>query len=246
MGRLPQDAQTSPLCLAFGGGSVPCVENRRWTMRGVTYATMNIQGSCNNLCDTPPDRLEWAARNAAVIAWMRQTFAAAQSDGSAAVMLISQANPGWDESDSTRAPRRKPMTLAQTDGAADGFQAFLLALREEVVTFRRPVAYVHRDSHDFRMDNPLLDAQGRRLENFTRVETFGNNPGNGNNDVRWVKYSSTPEPAKCSHSTRRSFPATGPQSRRPDSDVTQNAAAGALACRHAGHGRGHGDGVLPL
>ena len=34
---------------------------------------------------------------------------------------------------------------------------------------------------------PFLDAQGRRLENFTRLETFGNNPNNGNNDVRWVK-----------------------------------------------------------
>jgi hypothetical protein len=33
----------------------------------------------------------------------------------------------------------------------------------------------------------LLDAQGRRLENFTRVETFGDNQANGNNDVHWVK-----------------------------------------------------------
>jgi hypothetical protein len=28
---------------------------------------------------------------------------------------------------------------------------------------------------------------GRRLENFTRVETFGDNQANGNNDVHWVK-----------------------------------------------------------
>ena len=27
-----------------------CVENRRWTVGGVTYVTLNIQGSCNNLC----------------------------------------------------------------------------------------------------------------------------------------------------------------------------------------------------
>jgi len=32
-----------------------------------------------------------------------------------------------------------------------------------------------------------VDAQGRRLENFTRVETFGDNQGNGDNDVHWVK-----------------------------------------------------------
>lgn len=46
---------------------------------------------------------------------------------------------------------------------------------------------MHGDSHYFRIDKPLLDAQGRRLENFTRVETFGNNPANGTNDVQWVK-----------------------------------------------------------
>jgi len=46
---------------------------------------------------------------------------------------------------------------------------------------------VHGDSHYFRIDKPLLDAQGRRLENFTRVETFGNNAANGLNDVQWLK-----------------------------------------------------------
>src|SRR5213594_1547186 len=52
--RLFQEVQTDPLCLGFGGSNVPCVENRRWTLGGVTYATINIQGSCNNLCDTNP------------------------------------------------------------------------------------------------------------------------------------------------------------------------------------------------
>ena len=184
--RLPQEVQTAALCRGTGG-LVPCVENRRWTYRGVTFATMNIQGSCNNLCDTAPDPTEFAARNDAVIRWMREAFEAATADGSAAVMLISQANPGWDLSDPTRAPVRNPRTLAEANPSTDGFQQFLLALREEVVAFRKPVAYVHGDSHYFRVDRPFQDALGRRLENFTRVETFGNNPGNGNNDVQWVR-----------------------------------------------------------
>jgi hypothetical protein len=46
---------------------------------------------------------------------------------------------------------------------------------------------VHGDSHYSRVDKPFLDAQGRRLENFTRVETFGNNQNNGDNDVHWIK-----------------------------------------------------------
>jgi len=102
-------------------------------------------------------------------------------------MIIAQANPGWDLSDPTRAPLRDPRTLAETDGQPDGFQEFLVALRDEVIAFRKPVAYVHGDSHYFRVDKPFQDSAGRRLENFTRVETFGNNQANGNNDVNWIK-----------------------------------------------------------
>jgi hypothetical protein len=190
--RLRQQVQTAALCRGVDG-LVPCVENRRWTLGGVTYATLNIPGSCNNLCDTAPDFAEFSARNQANIAWMQETFQEAASRGSAAVMLIGQANPGWDQSDATRAPVRNPRTLAETDGQPDGYVDFLAALRAEVVGFRRPVAYVHGDSHYFRVDKPFQDALGRRLENFTRVETFGDNQANGNNDVQWVKVIVTPD-----------------------------------------------------
>jgi hypothetical protein len=64
-----------------------------------------------------------------------------------------------------------------------------VAVREEVIAFKKPVSYVHGDSHYFRIDRPMLDSFGRRLENFTRVETFGDNatPTNLNNDVQWLK-----------------------------------------------------------
>jgi len=191
--KMKQEVQSTPLCL----GEKPdhtrfmqaCSENRRWTVGRVTYATIDIQGSCNNLCDTNPDPAEYAARNAASIAWMRETFAAANAMRSVAVMFITQADPGWDKTDGTRTSLRDPVTLAETDGLPDGFQAFLVALRTEVIAFRKPVAYIHGDSHYFRIDRPFLDsvAPGRRLENFTRVETFGDNAANGNNDVHWLK-----------------------------------------------------------
>jgi hypothetical protein len=184
--RLAQEVQTDQTCLGVNGPTA-CVENRRWTMKDVTYATVNIQGSCNNLCDTAPDPAEYAARNAADIAWLQQTFAEANANDSAAVMIIGQADPGFDASDATRAPLRNPKTLAETDGQPDGFHDFLVALRDQTIAFGRPVVYVHGDSHYFRVDKPLLDSQCRRLENFTRVETFGDNAANGNNDAHWVK-----------------------------------------------------------
>ena len=155
---------------------MPCVENRRWTIGGVTYATLNVQGSCNNLCDTAPDSAEYAARNDGQHRLAAGDVRRGQGATSAAVMLIAQADPGLGRCPTaTRAPLRDPKTLAETDGQPDGFQDFLVALRDQVIAFRRPVAYVHGDSHYFRVDKPFLDAQGRRLENFTRVETFGDN-----------------------------------------------------------------------
>ena len=165
----------------------PYVENRRWTLGRVTYATLNVQGSCNNLCGDGPDPAEYAARNAADLEWLHGAFDEARRRQSAAVMVIWQANPGWDDSDATRAVTRDPRTLAETDGQPDGYRELLTALRDETVAFRRPVALVHGDSHYFRIDKPFLDAQGRRLENYTRVETFGDHQENGNNDVNWVK-----------------------------------------------------------
>ena len=189
--RLRQEVQQTPLCLGFNGPT-PCVENRRWQVGGVTFASLNIQGSCNNLCDTAPDPAEFAARNAADIQWLHDTFAEARQRGSVAIMLISQADPGFDQSTGEGAPLRDPKTLAETDGLPDGFQAFLLALRDEVTAFQKPVAYVHGDSHYLRIDKPFLNAKGQRLENFTRVETFGDNQANGTNDVNWLKVTVDP------------------------------------------------------
>jgi hypothetical protein len=118
---------------------------------------------------------------------MNEAFDEAIAHDSAALMIISQADPGWDLSDPTRAPLRDPKTLVEADANPDGYHDFLVALRERVIAFRKPVAYVHGDSHYFRLDKPLLDSLGRRLENFTRVETFGDNQANGNNDVNWLK-----------------------------------------------------------
>ena len=87
---------------------MPCVENRRWTIGGVTYATLNIQGSCNNLCDTAPDAAEYRARNQANIIWLHETFDEARARRSAAIMLISQANPGWDQSDRDAGAAARP------------------------------------------------------------------------------------------------------------------------------------------
>src|SRR5207237_3223637 len=156
-------------------------------LRSVVNRALNRQGSCNNRCDTAPSDDEWQARNRADLDWLGQTFAEAKAMNAAAVMLVSQADPGWDGNDGQRAPTRNPKTLAETDGQPDGFQSFLVDLRRQPIAFGKPVAYVNGDSHYFRIDKPLLDANGARIQNFTRVETFGDNQATGTDDVQWLK-----------------------------------------------------------
>ncbi|MFI5247807.1 MAG: hypothetical protein ACHQWV_04555 [Nitrospirales bacterium] len=205
-----QEVQATPTCKGYLTGTdgptgdktksetytykdVPCSENRRWIVGNVMYAVLDIQGSCDNLCDDHPDPVEQGARKDADIAWMQGTFQTAVDHDCAAVMFFSQADPGWDDTDGTRAPTRNAQTLVEDDAqkTTDGFGDFLRALRTEVIAFGKPVAYVHGDSHYLRVDKPLLDTAGKRIVNFTRVETFGDHQPNLG-DVNWLKVTVDP------------------------------------------------------
>ena len=148
-------------------------ENARWSRGGVTFATLHVVGSNNNRPTTLPDgtvvgnEAEYEARNAANIAWMRETFDAAKANVSPGVMLVIQANP-FEEDVAT----------------PSGFTEFKAALEEEVTAFDGPVVLVHGDSHTFRIDRPVI-SETRHL-NFTRVETFGSP------DVHWVRATVNP------------------------------------------------------
>src|SRR5262245_44994664 len=66
-------------------------ENVRWTLGRVLFAGLNVPGS-DNYFGTP----EFAPRNAANIAWIKDAFRIATRDRLRAIMLIMQANPHFD------------------------------------------------------------------------------------------------------------------------------------------------------
>ena len=133
-------------------------ENVRWVVKDVMFAGLHVVGSNNNLGRTPAADAEYAARNAATLEWLHDTFVEARLQEARAVMLVIQANPGFDVAPASRT----------------GFNDFLAALEAETLAFRKPVVLVHGDSHYFRIDKPMIGTRSRRrVENFTRVETFG-------------------------------------------------------------------------
>ena len=144
-------------------------ENIRWRVGRVIFIGLNIPGSNNNFPTTLRGGVtvgnieEYTERNAANLAWMRESFALATQDGSPGLMLFIQGNP---------------FPFTPSDSKLNGYEEFLAALEEETLKFGKPVVLAHGDSHYFRVDQPLPrpDPDGnrrQRIVNFTRVENFG-------------------------------------------------------------------------
>lgn len=166
-------------------------ENLRWSMSGVTFATLHIIGSNDNFGRTPEMDAEHVERKAANIAWIKQAFAHARADNSRGLVLLTQANPGFENHWPPDAKGRyfrnflgvKPPSPPQPTGYDD----YIGALADELESYDKPVAFLHGDTHLFRLDKPLYSTKTRRVfENFTRVETFGNP------ETHWVRITVDP------------------------------------------------------
>lgn len=167
-------------------------ENLRWSVGGVTFVTLHIVGSNDNFGRTPEMDAEHAERKAANIAWMQQAFAEAKASNSLGLVILTQANPGfenfWPPAARTRyfipfIPRGQTLPNPST-----AFGDYIDALGEQLESYGKPVALFHGDTHLFRIDKPLYSKKTKRLfENFTRVETFGWP------DTHWVRISVDPD-----------------------------------------------------
>jgi hypothetical protein len=151
------------------------VENVRWTLRQVVFATLHVVGSNNGLAPfdpnasvvrTPADDAEVARRVAAAVAWIEDTYAQAVAEKARGVLFLFQANPGFE--------------LPPEDAQRNGFNEVIAALVEGAQAFGKPVILAHGDSHYFRVDKPLREGSAA-IANLTRVETFGDA------DYHWLR-----------------------------------------------------------
>ena len=161
-------------------------ENLAWTVNNVSFMSMHIVGSNNNRGRTPEMDAEADERMVANISWLRKAFADAKDRNSAGLVLITQANPGfetkWTPSRIGRHFRLFPGVDPPKKLPPSGFDDILDAVAAEVASYDRPTLFIHGDTHIFHVSKPLVNQKnGRFFDHFTRLEVFGNP------DFHWVR-----------------------------------------------------------
>jgi hypothetical protein len=169
------------------------VENTRFAHQGVVFATLNVPGSNNNKVLDDKDctqksartaaqceasNAEYLERDAANVRWMQQAFADARARKARGLVLVIQADPGFD------LPETEDFDESQAPGVS-GYRNFIGSIVAETEQFAGQVLLVHGDTHFFKVDKPLYSPT-KLLANLTRLQTFGSPL------VHWVRVTVEP------------------------------------------------------
>ena len=169
------------------------VENVLFTRGSVIFSGLNVPGSNNNLvldakdcgdksardakqCDA--DNAEYLERDTANVQWLERTFQTAKQQSAKGIVLVFQADPGFD--------------LPETEGVDEskatrvrGYQNFMAAVIKHTEQYAGQVLLVHGDTHFFKIDKPVY-GPSKMLTNLTRLQTFGSP------HLHWVKVTVDP------------------------------------------------------
>ena len=132
-----------------GGQFNDYIENVRFEESGVTFVTLNITGSNDDLAswgttlpanagNYPSQAAERALRWRANLRWMNSAFAYARAHNSRGIVFLYQADM-WDPAEPTLA----------------GFDDYVREFGEQGAAFGKPILLLHGDSHAFRVDQPF-------------------------------------------------------------------------------------------
>ncbi|MEO8389268.1 hypothetical protein [Polaromonas sp.] len=170
------------------------VENTRFAHGGIVFATLNVPGSNNNKILDDKDctqksartavqceasNAEYLERDAANVRWLQQAFAEARAGKARGVVLVIQADPGFD------LPETEGTDESQAPGVS-GYRNFISNVIAETEQFAGQVLLVHGDTHFFKVDKPLY-SPGKLLANLTRLQTFGSPL------IHWVRVTVEPK-----------------------------------------------------
>jgi hypothetical protein len=169
------------------------IENVRFAHGGVVFAGLNVPGSNNNLIQSAKEcgnksartpaqcdasNAEFLERDAANVAWLERTFAAARAQNARGVVIVFQADPGFDLPETEEVDESLQPQFS-------GYRHFMAQVVKQTEGFAGQVLLVHGDTHFFKVDKPLYSPT-KLLPNLTRVQTFGSP------SLHWVKVTVDP------------------------------------------------------
>lgn len=158
LGRVPMQVESQ----ALKDSRFKTVENQRFVRNGVMFVVLHVVGS-NNGFETRDLKAaeEFFERNAANIAWLKESFAAAQSSGASAMVIVMQANP-YDT-------RRSAGTSIPV---SSGFFETVREIAQGARAFAKPILVMHGDQHTLELE-PFRDTQLRPVPNVLRLQLWG-------------------------------------------------------------------------
>jgi hypothetical protein len=143
-------------------------DNVLWVHGGVVFATVNIQGSNDNVGFDAASDAEQKERTWANLEWLKIAMNRARGTDIVALVVATQANPGFEE------------PIAEV--AKSAYVPFFTAFEKEAVAFGKPILFAHGDTHTYRVKRPYLSPIDKKpVANVTRVE------GYGSSRVNWVR-----------------------------------------------------------
>lgn len=138
----------SRIDIAFQGGQP---ENRMWTHKGIRFVTLNFPGPDNDVGHGPATDAEARSRTISNRAWLERAVSESEAGDIRGLVVATQADP-W---------------------VSKEFAPFLREMTATAARLRKPVLFVHGDTHIYRFDTPFVDASGQPVANPTRLETYG-------------------------------------------------------------------------
>ncbi len=169
------------------------VENVIFSHGAVVFSGLNVPGSNNNLVLNPKDcsnksardtkqcdadNAEFIERDEANEKWLTRTFQTARNQSAKGVVLVIQADPGFD------LPETEDIDESKAAGVS-GYKNFIDQVVKHTEQFLGQVLLVHGDTHFFKVDKPLY-SPAKMLTNLTRLQTFGSP------HLHWVKVTVDP------------------------------------------------------
>jgi hypothetical protein len=127
------------------------VENVRFSRESVTFVTVHLVGSYNDLAPwtglgysspTTQQRSEMTARTNAAVGHLRAAFSSARAGNHRAVVIFTQAD----------------MFESTSGTARTAFRPFVQALASESQAWRKPVFLINGDSHVYETNRPLTQS----------------------------------------------------------------------------------------